>query len=345
MKLKIAILDEAGDTSGADVTVEENLLAEHEEMQGFNDAASNVAEVSGIQDTLIAMQACPEKAAEIAIEHFMNVLGLDKNIAMESIGNETSTFNTRITNVLVVAQEGVLDRFVSTIDKALTSEAALLGRTTSAAKNIEVKGAKEGVIKNPGWGRIFTVPGKNSLSASNVQSTVAEYQRALNSSSLVKLVDQTIKIIKDVVYETNKSVFIADDDATARIEELTSEGEALIKSFDKIANLSNSKKNDNSYEPISADDAQKLMASVKALLLDKVAEGKFKELRKAIMALSMGTYVTSQSRVAGILAADIRKANVFISKINPTMQALADILSAKNKVCYSAIKYVEASTM
>ncbi len=285
----------------------------------------------------------PKKRATIANEDFKSD-SLRLNATMLAL-EEMKDFSKRLDNGLTIAQEGMLARFGNSIKLLFTSSDKIQRLLTENVKEIESKGAKEGMIDEPGWGRSFAQLGVKELDGAAVLAYVSRVEKLVTSSDFINLINGYTDICRKVESEVSRSWFIAKDKAVEAIRELTDDADKVVGIADKLF-ISEvlTAKNDPSFKALTVQEAKKLAELAKSITNDRALNQALHKLEVAIDNVNVELYNNSNMRLAKFLAADIRAAKTVINKINPTLSVVYNITSNSGRLAFASARYIKSST-
>lgn len=358
-----------------DSVIESELLTQEAFLDGIDESLNIHDEGSGILETTNTMITLTEEAIDsgeglpastagvinAAMEHFYNRagidLGKDKILALESNSvkvalSDTKTaledmkaFSKRLDKALVVSQEGMLSRLGNSFKLAFTNRDKIHDSILLNMNAIKTHGSKEGVIKEPGWGRSFAIQGKRLVSGAEVVGIVKNYTSIVTSSQMKKLLNEYTDLLEKITKEVSKSLLVAKDEATKNIYDLAKQSESLRVKVDKIINSSKKTAgNDPSFTPLKEAEAQKLTDMVNNMFTDSELRTAIKRCDAAIGHTNNELYYSSLNRVAGTDSADIRAARGVINKTNDVISDISYILSRMDRVAFACSNYIKAST-
>jgi hypothetical protein len=359
-----------------DSIIEGQLATQENEIEHIQDDADVHAEAEGMLETTNDMIQVAEASVETgtglaeetstvmnsALEHFHNRAGINLNgnkvFALESFKEQNGrlaatkvaiesmkTFDGKLAKALVISQEGMLSRLGNTFKLAFSSQDKIHDNILLNMANLKSRGVKDALIKQPGWGRSFAIQGKRLITGTEVVSLMKNYSAIVTSSQMKSLLNNYTDILEKITKEISKSSFIANDEATKNIYDLSKQCESFRVKVDKI--ISDVKKpasNDPDYVPLKEAEAQKLTDMVDHMFTDSQLETAIRRCEAAIENANSELYAGSMTRLAGEEAADIRAARVAINKTNDIISDISYILTRMNRVAFACSNYIKAST-
>lgn len=246
-----------------------------------------------------------------------------------------------------VAQEGMFARLGNTVKLLFNSQEKIQDKLAIAIKASQVNGTKEGRIDEPGWGRSFAIVGNKELSGADVISYMENFNKVVLSPKLAEIVDEYVSIVDKISSELSKSRFIANETAVVEIQKLS---DGLNQYENKVSdfvqkNGVKSAKNDPSFKMLTKQEAAKLGKATSDLINNKSVDAMIKKVDRAISVANTQIFDEGNTRLAGMMAKDMRAARAIINKLNPIMYEFFHILDVRNRVCFAAYQYINASAL
>lgn len=317
--------------------------AEQSVAENLNDASEEGIEIVGVIQSMAA--SAPEHAVEIATEHLLRKLNQsNKGISLENFNEHSAALNTALETNLTIAQEGILSRLGNTIKLFFTAEEKIHEEAITTLQKMKTNGCSETTIVEPGWGRSFSRIAKPVISAADAFKTLHDYNKNVTSSSFSELIKEYTLFVESITEQISRSRFIANDDAIAKIQDMNKDAaeigfkaDKIIDSADKIA------KNDPSFKPMTLEEATKLSKEVQSVLSNNSLKTLEKRFQEAINNANMALWLESNTRLIGMQASDIRAARALITKVNPALIDIIDILKRRNRLCFACVNYIKAS--
>jgi hypothetical protein len=300
-------------------------------------------EMERVMDTEENLPVAAMEAFKNARTHLLNRLGYKGDVSMESFKLSSSDFAVGLDKNVSIAQEGILERMGHGLKYAFTSMTNLSKQNATIVDHYSARTPTTTDIVEPGWGRIFTMAGKRKIDGNDVISSLAKYDKILSNTALHKSMKEVADILKNVAVEVNKSRFIAKDESVEEIKKLTSDSDKIVAALEKSINLDMTVKYDSVFKPLDAKQVSRVHELVTKVLDNHAYEQALKNFEQAIDTYNEIMYGNFNVRLAGGLAADIKAAVSFVSKINPVLIDMYTINSNRTKACYSAIQYIKAS--
>jgi len=259
---------------------------------------------------------------------------------------ELKIFNSKLSNGLNIAQEGLLARAVNTFKLIFTSEKKINEKLQQAISDAETKGTKTGIIKTPGWGRSFSVINKTHLTQSDVISYLDRFCKLTKSTELYKLLDDYISILNEIKSEVSKSGIIAKDECVEKINKLNDKVSSFTKkSYDLMAKHEvKNAKNDPSFNCLDADGVKKVGKLANDILNNKDLDRKAEDILNSCYSAENSILSDAQIRLRGYNASDIKAAYALINRMMPAIDELFTIMYSSNRICFSCVNYIKAST-
>jgi len=376
MNNEVPLVQENEPVSPEEAVVEQQLMQSEAAATQADIEVDNTEEVIGVQqstDSMIQTVAAavdsgagmaPEttEVVEAAMEHMYNRMGYKPKkratVANEDFKSDSSRLNAtvlaleemkdfskRLDKGLTIAQEGMLARFGNTLKLLFTSSDKIQRLLTENVQEITAKGAKEGIIKEPGWGRSFSQLGIKELSGADVLAYVGKVEKLVTSSAFIDLIESYTDICRKLEKEVSRSWFIAKDNAVQAIADINSEADKVIESADKLyISDALTAKNDPSFKPLTVQEAKKLADAAKSITGDRRLNQALYKLEDAIHDVNVELYNNINLRLAQGLAADIRAAHRVLNKINPTLITVIKITSNSERLAFASARYIKSST-
>lgn len=285
----------------------------------------------------------PKKRATVATEDFKSE-SLRLNATVLAL-EEMKDFSNRLDKGLTIAQEGMLARLGNSIKLLFTSSDKIQRLLKESVREIEAKGAKEGIIDEPGWGRSFSQLGETQLDGAAVIAYVTKVEKLVTSAAFVKLINDYTDIAYKLGSEVSRSWFIAKDEAVNAIKNLNDSADKLSSDADKLHLIGAlTAKNDPSFKPLTVQEAKKLAGLAAGITNDQNLNQALYKLENAIQEANLQLYNNRSMRLAQGMAADIRAARNIISKINVSLMHVIKITSNSERLAFASARYIKSST-
>ncbi len=288
------------------------------------------------------------QVVESALEHYGKRLGFKRRVipAMESFEKDRlaaskltlenlKDLRERLQPQLVLANEGIFERFANLASRVFTSSSKMLGAV------IRLKPEQLGDVRSlgvPAWGRVFALAGKSPVAGPDIAKLLDLYVRT-QEGPLVQVVNEATTALARIMGELKRSTFIADDDATNEIVRIAERVATQLEKL-RVPQVGNGGKAD--VEVTSCDKAS-FGAIVQGMR--KVAQGG--SLDKAVERFHEQVWSLwghKHFRVAGNMAADIRAANEAMERIGELLDdVVPDIYTYQLALEHGAYKYLTIS--
>lgn len=337
MKKLFSIATEEDNTLTEVADSDEQLKIE-DDKNTLNGLVEESTELTEDNNALQDIQAAdPEKAKEIAIEYFLNKLTPNKTISLENI-------DARVKNVLSIAQENILYRLGHSLKRIFESNGKLQKETQQLLSTSKTANVKEGVIKEPGWGRVYSVNDSiDAINGSIVISKLDSYFALMTNSNFLKLVKEIADVYDKIAIAVSKSSFTSNSVEAEKLHAIVSEVNTLSNKFDKFNRPNFNNKNDPDFVCLTKPELNKVLNLTLSILKDKEFERTFDELNKSCWEAYAKIENHSSVRLAGDYADDIRKGKMLLEILQPAANEIYDLYSVTNKLCYANIQYVKKS--
>ena len=360
-----------------DTMVEPAVVEADEAASMVSDELDGANEASSILDSTLALASTVKNSLEShvgldkinmailssSLEHFYDRMCFDgvklSSLSLESFADkdtsltntklvleEIQEFNIRLENGLTIAQEGILSRLGNSLKLLFTSREKIQEKLMSATNDIEQRGSKTEVIKEPGWGRSFAAIGKKVLTSDDVINHVDKYRKLVTSNEFYNIIEAYIRIVTDLTEEVAKSRFIARDESIQRINEMITDMNPFITKVNEFLVNNNVKtaKNDPSFEPIDSKDAKRLSKDALEMMQNTKLRGLIERMWTVIGTANFTIWTEANTRLAGTFAGDIRATRTLIFKLNPVMDEIITAIQLINRTCFACANYIKAST-
>lgn len=349
--------------------VESNLgAAELANEQSDGDAAQIVegSEIhQAVTDLTKVIEADPmnEKTAEavfVTMEHFKARVGYNKTMmpALESFSNDVTRsnanhvalenlkhFNEQLTAGMSIAQEGLLARLGNSIKLVFTSEEKIVEMLKVGQKENAAHGSKTRPIKTPGWGRSFSVIAQRELEGKDVLKFITNYEKIMSGSDFKNIVEDYIKIISELSKELSKSRWIAKDEATRAIQDLTDEVDKFHAKAEKLGlDSTHTARNDPTFTPAEPDEVKKIGDVALKMMTDSKLNSLIRQLERAVDLANANIFIESNTRILKWMASDIRAAQQIVWRLNPVLNEIVDVMTNRARLCFACARYIKAST-
>jgi hypothetical protein len=204
--------------------------------------------------------------------------------------------------------------------------------------------AKEGIIKEPGWGRVYSISDHTgTINGKIVVDKLNNYFSLITNSSFLKLVEEISDAYDKISTSVGKSNLISDDTETTKLNKLVSEVNKLSEKFNKFVKPNFNNKTDSDFDCLTKQEIDKVLNLTSDILKNKQFEKVFNELNKSAWEAYSKISDNSAVRLSGGYADDIRKANMLMEILQSAVNEIYDLYAVTNKLCYANIQYVKRS--
>lgn len=212
------------------------------------DAQAVLEELSKLTDgkTLTALESLLLKTST---NYVLNQIGLNTNsVSLEGYTTNINKVGQKINTAITLAQEGMFARAVDNIKDMFVTSNSVIATTHKLLEKAKEKGCTDGVIKQPGWGRVFSF-NKNKVSTKEVINEFVKNKNARNSPELLEILKK-IKELTLISSRLSNMRDVNDKDEEDILKVLTSVKE-LVKKAKTHLNIEISKgKTDPDFEPL-----------------------------------------------------------------------------------------------
>jgi len=354
------IITDADTTATSSVNELESIEEGADILETTTEIANNLSEKvesgEGVDETASAL-------IEPALEHFYSRMGYvgkrtisasledfkSKDTRLEAtkcVLEELTDYNNKLASGLSIAQEGLMSRIGNSLKLLFTSAEKIQEKLIANMAEIETKGAKTTLIKEPGWGRSFAVIGKRHLTPADVTSFMKKYSAALSSPDFISIVDDFVTIVTKVTNEVSKSRFIASNDSIKAINDLAAQIPEFRAKVDQylLNNTVKNAKNDPSFDPLDINGAKILGKAAIDLMNDHKLNSAVTKINTTVLNANNTIFLESQIRLVKAMAKDIRATQNLINQLNPIIQEVLVALQQRARICYAVSNYIKAST-
>ena len=353
-KNELELANADSETEASEIANDSDRIAETESIADAVDSyteqvASKVEDGEGISEETA-------QALEVAVEHFKTRLGYSKKLlpAMEGFKHRTSRLaQTKVTlenlkelqaglnKQLAISQEGLVDRFVNAVKRTFTNN----DKIRSELAKLKSKEAIESkTFEDPAWGRVFALSGKKELSASDIVKCLKDIQKF--RATLTPFIKELTEIVRKAVNEVDKSRFVAKDEAVAELNKMVEESAKVKANYEKEFVVNFNKEGSVEVKSATAAENKQISDLVTSLINDNDYTKAVDALNTVLDKASITLFSNSNIRLLGPMAQDIRAfTRLLHDSVREMYQTVAYTSNIDWKACYSAYKYVEASTV
>lgn len=316
--------------------------------------------MDGLAEKIQAQQAVSEDAIQIAqemITYFGKRTGVKfqgVSAAMESydagnpvkkdqIVKELKLASESYKGQIRIAQEGIIDRIKYKFSLVFSNSDKLKKELAEASGAYDEKGGKEGTIENPAFARIFYIPGRTSITGSEVIALATKVANGIGNRNLITTVEKITRIVNGLTLAVSKGGLFSDKESVREIETLYRELEELNSNVHSEFNIEINKKN-ISVTPLKQDEKQKL----EKLIIDLLDTGDYESaevnLYRAVDAFSNAYSSAKDRRLFDDYATDLNIAAEVEDFAHDTYGILSKLVSYGFDVAHASVKYIKAST-
>ena len=244
---------------------------------------------------------------------------------------------------IAIAQEGIVDRIKYKFSLIFSNADKLKKELAEASGRYDEKGAKEETIDNPAFARIFYVPGRSTITGTEVIALATKVANGISNRNLINTVEKITRIINGLTLAVSKGGLFSDKESIREIEKLYQELEELNSNVHSEFNIEINKKN-ISVTPIKQEEKAKLEKLIDDLLNTGDFESAEKGLYRAVDAFSNAYLSAKDRRLFDNYAADLNISAEVESMAYDTYGILSKLVSYGFDVAHASVKYIKAST-
>lgn len=317
------------DEISADLAIVDQDMNEAVALQDQADQAEQNVEV--IQQ--IEKAPTVEEKLEIAQEHLYSMIGLEKGIAFES-------HTERFDNALVIAQEGIFGRIGHTFKRVFTSLDRLERNIGDLKNQIPETMEGNGLIKDPGWGRVFNASNKRTLDGNDVLKSVKDIVSVVESAQFSKILKTATESINTVQKEFSKGNFFADKGAVQNIYEHLDTLRSDLNKLGRPAEF-RQKGYDPDFKCANKQQAKKIIDEASGVFTAKFNK-ELDQYNRACLDFNFD-FDFANNRVLGNFAADKRAIREVLKLLNEYILVLNTHYTALAKCIYGVQEYIKQS--
>ena len=242
---------------------------------------------------------------------------------------------------VTVAQEGIVDRVKDAFSVMFTSCDKLAKELEIVSKDFDEKGAKEEVIKDPAFARIFNSSGKSEIKSGDVVSFLDTAVKDFDDTSVIKNVRKMNEYMQDFKNITKDSKnFLWDDEAIKKYESLVADINTLVDSVEEELSATSSK-NASDVEPLNSADKTKIVKKVQSIL---DTGNEYTKILKEYNQFTMWMVGAFKPKLGGDFSPEGRHMNTIKGKAFNAYRKLAKLAKIRFEVAHACVKYIKAST-
>lgn len=265
-----------------------------------------------------------------------------KKTAIASAISHNRTLILATERSVALAQEGFGARMGDRFKFLFSSNSKLAKKALEASKAFDAGTPKSDNIVDPGWGRHLNAGGKAEINGTDVIARLKETE--------IKDLDKIKKQVKDIVYLVRKagaklseSFFMSNKAQIEALQKTADEISAETVSFRESVQDIKRGKVDASFKPLNAAEKNKLYAEISRALEAKDLKALIEEI-ELIRPDMIAVFNAVNTRLAGGWAKDVRIMQRVISDLDTSIGRVYTAYNYRNRLVYSAVKYIEAST-